>query len=160
MNSQRQQADHFDLLPFIAVLLCLLGFLLLVAMSVASLRLGSKEGWIVDNDMLKMERIPVLVEWDGSNLVIHRANDQRQTISISDDMQSSNLAAFCTEMSDQSATHYILFAVRPSGFGSFNYVANLFRKNDIRVGYEPIMQDRQVDLMTLQSNKLVQFSIP
>ena len=35
-----QQEDHFDLLPFIAILMCVLGTELLVTMSMAALSLG------------------------------------------------------------------------------------------------------------------------
>ena len=47
----RKSADHFDMLPFIAILMCTLGTLLLVTLSMAAVNLGpgagEKGGYVV-----------------------------------------------------------------------------------------------------------------
>jgi len=49
-NTQSAEQDHFDLLPFIAIMMCLLGALLLVTMSMAAINIGAGagagEGWV------------------------------------------------------------------------------------------------------------------
>lgn len=68
-----EDKDHFDLLPFIAILMCTLGCLLFVTLSVAALSIGPErgEGWIVARATAN-DKTPVLVEWDGTVAVLHR----------------------------------------------------------------------------------------
>jgi hypothetical protein len=70
---QFQDKDHFDLLPFIAILMCTLGCLLFVTLSVAALSIGPGrgEGWVPDKAE-GTQKTPVLVEWDGTVAVLHR----------------------------------------------------------------------------------------
>lgn len=85
----QEGSDHFDLLPFIAILMCVLGCLLLVtlSMSAISVGVGAGEGWLVPakgargpgNEGIPSvagetvaEKTPILIEWDGTTAVIHR----------------------------------------------------------------------------------------
>ena len=43
-NTQLAEQDHFDLLPFIAIMMCLPGTLLLVTMSMAAINIGAGAG--------------------------------------------------------------------------------------------------------------------
>jgi hypothetical protein len=91
-NSANECGDHFDLLPFIAILMCVLGCLLLVTLSMAAVcvGVGAGEGWTpVANPQTPITRpgagregipgsdpvankIPILIEWDGTTAIIHR----------------------------------------------------------------------------------------
>ncbi len=48
MQQSDMDSDHFDLLPFISILMCVLGCLLLVTISMASLTMGldAGEAWL------------------------------------------------------------------------------------------------------------------
>ena len=142
--------EHFDLLPFIGLLMCVLGVLLFVTLSVAALAIGPNvaEGWLPQNDPDR-KKIPILVEWDGSSAVIHKDNRQTTLAALSEEKRSptAEFRAFIDEMVAIRSTHYVLFAVRPSGFGSFNIVADEFRDRRVDVGYEPIPQDKPVRLL-------------
>ena len=156
--------DHFDLLPFIAILMSVLGCLLLVTLSIAALSVGPGvgEGWVPDGDgcLAAGSRKPVLVEWDGLKGVVHvdggkRSFDWSEETTRwmapphgpSTGQQSSDVSEFVELMEDRRTTHYVLFAVRPSGFGNFNQLAHRFRTRDIVVGYEPIEQDKPIRLI-------------
>lgn len=64
MSVRKNSSDeHFDLLPFIGLLMCVLGVLLFVTLSVAALALGpnASEGWLpLEADNKK--KTPILVE--------------------------------------------------------------------------------------------------
>jgi hypothetical protein len=150
--------DHFDLLPFIAILMCFLGSLLLVTLCVASMNLGpgAGEGWIPATSTNKMTKIPVLVEWDGEKATVHR-RERRQVIEMGANVRNwflrssgafanPEMMALSQEMASRNETHYILFAVRPSGFGNFQTLGYEFRTNGVTVGYEPIEQTKPVRL--------------
>lgn len=160
--------DHFDLLPFIAILMCVLGCLLLVTMSMAALSIGpgAGEGWIPvrSGGSSQASKIPILIEWDGDIAVFHLKGKREgvkwtglQRIRLSDGTwislqteQGNNNDEFNKLMdviTDQKATHYALIAVRPSGFKSFRFFSYEFRNRDITIGYEPIPQERLVRLL-------------
>ena len=49
-NTGSAEQDHFDPLPFIAIMMCLPGTLLLVTMSMAAIDVGAGEGWVPTPD--------------------------------------------------------------------------------------------------------------
>src|SRR5580692_7467236 len=74
------QEDHFNLLPFIAILLCVLGTELLVTMSMAtiSLGVGAVEGWVQDKDPAHATKNPTLIEWDGKTATVQRQDQDEK----------------------------------------------------------------------------------
>lgn len=180
--------DHFDLLPFIAILMCVLGCLLLVTvtMSAVTMGIGAGEAWIpasaVKGKATTRERPdlpeglqdaragtlpatrPVLVEWDGSRAWIHQDGrkieaswqEGESKIAVIDgriarqangklDVELQRLIDF---LESHRQTHYVLFAVRPSGFENFMEFADEFRQRKINIGYEPIQQGKPVQLQS------------
>jgi len=141
------------MLPFIGLLMCVLGVLLFVTLSVAALAMGPnvKEGWLPLDDAIR-GKTPILVEWDGTNAVIHRGNQKASVLLYltSNSSITPEFSAFVTEMERKRKTDYVLFAVRPSGFGNFQILADEFRNKRVDIGYEPITQDRAVRLMGRQ----------
>jgi hypothetical protein len=144
-------SEHFDMLPFIGLLMCVLGVLLFVTLSVAALAMGPnvKEGWL-PLDAQDRKKVPILVEWDGESAVIHAENQSKliETFLDSNDKNTPELSNFVTKMIAKRKTHYVLFAVRPSGFKNFQILADKFREKKVDVGYEPIPQDKNVRLLT------------
>lgn len=159
-------SDHFDLLPFIAILMCMLGCLLLVTISIAAISIGptAGEGWIPTSDPNQTSKIPILIEWDGATAIVHRNGRKKevkwggssQRIKLGDtwlNLGSENKEAnsefnkLLDELAVQRATHYALFAVRQSGFDSFFRFSEAFRERKIDVGYEPIHQKKAVRLL-------------
>lgn len=134
--------------------MCVLGVLLFVTLSVAALALGpnAKEGWLpLEADNKK--KIPILVEWDGTSAVIHMGKQLKSIQAFTDlgGKSTPELTSFVAEMTAKQKTHYVLFAVRPSGFKDFELLADEFREKKVDVGYEPIPQEKHVRL--LQSSK-------
>jgi hypothetical protein len=145
-----QQEDHFDLLPFIAILLCVLGTELLVTMSMAtiSLGVGVGEGWIATRDPTRPTKNPVLIEWDGQTAVIHRRGGRESlAVSFQGNDTPPELRPLLEEMSKRRATDYALFAVRPTGFENYYRLASEFKDRQVDVGYEPIEQGKSVRLV-------------
>jgi len=163
--SQTADREHFDMLPFIAILMCTLGCLLYVTLIVASLCIGpgAGEGWIPVYGKDQPRKIPMLLEWDGRAVTVHRNGsrervpwDGLQEVQQPDGSEAftsngvddaSPLGGILAELDRQKETHYALFAVRPSGFETFNLLANEFRQRGIDIGYEPIEEDRPVRLL-------------
>lgn len=177
MRTQKS-ADHFDLLPFIAILMCILGCLLLVTMSTAALQMGpaAGEGWIPTKDSQFGAKIPVLIEWDGANLLMHNNRGQEKikwtapktieigglTLQTEHDTSDENpsLNRLLDDLETRKATHYALFAVRPSGFAQFNLMAYDFKKRKIDIGYEPLAQVKSVRLLPEKTTNTLQLTTP
>ena len=138
------------MLPFISILMCTLGCLLLVTMSMAMINIGPAvgEGWrLEETSSAGTRKKPVLVEWDGKTAVIHR--DDRAAAVPGDTIPFSILKDF----ENKRDSEYVLIAVRPTGFENFNQFTEQFRKLNISVGYEPIAQSRRVRLIEGGSSK-------
>ena len=156
-------SDHFDLLPFIAILMCLLGSLLLITMSMAAINIGPVQGWIPSKDVNETTKTPLLVEWDGQTMTIqypagfkqiYLGREYMDWFDSDVNFKSPEMLDFLKEMKDCNSTSYVLFAVRPSGFGNFQILANKFTTKKIDIGYEPIDQGKPVRLKTQQKDKL------
>lgn len=154
--------EHFDLLPYVAILLCVMGCLLLVTLAYSAISLGtdSPEGWIISNDGQRSMPKPVLIEWDGKLATVHRGKS-KETFQWLDDRSvnadgspvgrtelTTEMKSLLDEFERQKASHYALFAVRPSGFDSYAAFSNSFRRRGIRVGAEPVAQQRAIHLLT------------
>src|ERR1700750_1856134 len=103
------QAEHFDMLPFIGLLMCVLGVLIFVTLSVAALAMGPnvKEGWLPLDDDIR-DKSPTLVEWDGTNAVIHRG-DQTNSVLVHSKSNSAitpEFSTFVTEMERKRESDY------------------------------------------------------
>lgn len=161
--------DHFDLLPFIAILMCMLGCLLLVTISIAALSMGpgAGEGWMLMVDSKSAVKKPILIEWDGAIAIFHwqnqmlkvkwtpsrhiRIGDAWYSVKSDSDADNAEFNKLLDELTDLRQTHYPLFAVRPSGFTNFGEFAGAFRSRKIDVGYEPILQEKSVRLLREKS---------
>lgn len=161
--------DHFDLLPFIAILMCVLGCLLLVTMSIAALSIGPGlgEGWIPGAADRAATKVPVLIEWDGKTATVQRdgtrtelawapverlhatidGRDVELTTEHAPDPARAAFDTFVDELARQRDTHYALLAVRPSGFKNYGQFAFEFRRRRITLGSEPIDQQKSVRLL-------------
>jgi len=141
--------DHFDLLPFISVLMTTLGCLFLITLTIAALYLGAsaKEGWIPDTSSKAMAKKPILVEWDGVTAIFHLGKRKVAGKWQPRGGRDPEFDAAMKELIDARSTHYALIAVRPSGFETFRGLIQQFRDRRVEIGYEPIAQDRSVRLL-------------
>lgn len=164
--------DHFDLLPYISILMCVLGTLLLVTLGFAALSIGPGvgEGWIVTPAPGVRAKTPLLVEWDGEFATFHgeggparaawleetppgAGSERGRDASLRTRTRTAEMLRLISILESRRSTDYALFAVRPSGFDSFRAFVHDFRKKGIDVGYEPIGQSRSVKLLRVEGTK-------
>ena len=157
LSRPRPNQEHFDLLPFIAIMMIVLAVLLFITMTMASLNVGAgaAEGWIPTKTQGTNNKIPILVEWDGQTAIIQKPSGHRRVVlgkeitrwlSSEGRFRNGEMREFSSEMTLQRNTHYVLFAVRPSGFRNFQALASAFRHAGVNVGYEPIEQSKRIQL--------------
>jgi len=141
----RPEADYFDLFPFISILVCTLGCLLMVTMSVVALSLGpgATEIWQIEG---AANKLPTLIEWDGDIITIHPGRVRVAFGAASDNggRNDSPFGRLVERIRQNRGREYIFVAVRPSGFGNLEALLTLLQRQGINAGYEPIEQDRSV----------------
>lgn len=158
-DSSQEMNDHFDLLPFVAILLCVLGCLLFITLSIAGLSLTRPKTGVY---VAGQDKKPILVEWGQNNTTIQK-NGKRiaiiwtaaqwnklkhaDMISLDELRLPKVLQETINDVSAQSSTQYIFFTVRPSGFETF---AQIYRKckekHNIDIGYYPIAENENVEI--------------
>jgi hypothetical protein len=164
MSHGTTDREHFDMLPFIAILMCTLGSLLYVTLIVASLCIGPGAGigWIPVYKEGQPHKVPVLIEWDGKVATVHRdgkrvrvawdgLEEVTEESGHGDRGAAASLGEILSDLAARRETHYALFAVRPSGFENFQLFAHQFRQLQIDIGYEPMGEDRPVRLLPPRS---------
>jgi len=150
MSGRESHEDHFDLLPFIAILLCVLGTELLVTISMATIGVGvgAAEGWIPAQSKSRAAKTPVLIEWDGDAAIVHRRGTrERLPLVFKGEETPAVLEPLLDELKADRNSRYALVAVRPSGFRNYSRLLAEFRVLDITVGFEPIEQEKPVRLV-------------
>ena len=135
-----------DLMPFMAILMCFLGALVIIAVTVVMLSvLYPQEVWRLGLAGEK-PRTPIVVEWDGVNITIHPERVQ-VPVAIALDEDGKNASPFgrlLEEIIAQRDEKFLFIIVRPTGFSTFKPFLDLLNEHDINVGYQPMLPDQRI----------------
>jgi hypothetical protein len=158
-RKRNTQTDHFDLLPFVAILMSTLGCLLFITLSIASVNLTVPTVGLAPTGESKT---PVLIDWRKGISTVSRKGAAASVIPWSDAQWSvlentnasnagkadlpSKLNAALQEISSDPKHTYALFAVRPSGFAAFSAMHAICQQRNIDVGYYPVGEKDKVKL--------------
>jgi hypothetical protein len=156
--------EHFELLPFINILMCTLGCLLLIALSMASLSLSSAgETWNPTSGNGGPPKQAVLLVWDGGTVIAQidqnricaawPSEDGADAEACPHDTRRGTFDQVMDYLRDHREDHYALIAVRPSGFAKFVFLRRKLTEENIDIGYEPIDQKKDVRLGTVEGQK-------
>ena len=153
MKSPEATSDHFDLLPFISILMCVLGCLLLVtiSMSAISIGAGAAESWTPQalgvEGKVAPPKEPILVEWDGkiATFQLPKRSVRGEWSEASPKGNPAFQGALKTAVLRKDRS-YLMVAARPSGFATLLPLLDVLRESGLEVGYEPVEQARAVTL--------------
>jgi len=153
VSSREATTDHFDLLPFISILMCVLDCLLLVtiSMSAISMGAGATEAWSTHGLGVAGKTVPskepILVDWDGKVATFQLpTRDLRGEWSAEKPEGTPAFQGALKNVEARKASSYLLVAVRPSGFATLLPLLDVLRTTGLDVGYEPVEQGRAVAL--------------
>jgi len=147
MRRRAKWRAEVDLFPFLDGLSCALGVLMMIAISLICGRVTNvPEEWLPG----PMESEPVLVIWDGSQVIVDSQAGQTSVpwseAREGDGHNGSAFGQILDEVASSSGGLYILVAVRPSGFANYRDLAELIDGRGIELGHWPVQQDKQVSL--------------
>jgi hypothetical protein len=141
-SHRRRPAQTVELFPFLAVLACVIGTLVLLVILVTSGLLGSTRSVSLvgtsgpgHNSALR----PRYVEITGSGVILHPGKEVVPTGQIG--RGNTALARLLREVAANRAEEYIIVALRPSGYPYFDDVRDQVEGKGIKIGYEPIDED-------------------
>jgi biopolymer transport protein ExbD len=147
-----RKAIELELFPFLSVLVCTIGTLILLIIVVTAQILGNQRQVTIvaksENGQNKSKN-PRYIECQKDGIIIHPSQKfvSRQEIGIS----NSVLEKLLVEMSERREREYLIIAVRPDGIDVFKEVRRLVEQKNIDIGFEPIDEGWRLKLKDLPS---------
>jgi hypothetical protein len=135
----RRQAELF---PFLAVLACMIGTLILIIIVVTSGVLGSKRSITLiarDDGGRNTTLQPHYVEVRGDGVLLHPGMEFVAADDV--DRGDTALRLLLRQVQAHRDTEYVIVAVRPDGFALFDDVRDEVEGRGIQIGYEPVDAD-------------------
>ncbi|NEP14454.1 MAG: hypothetical protein F6K14_30520 [Symploca sp. SIO2C1] len=141
-RSISRQTNNVELFPFLSVLVCTIGTLVLLIIVASSQILSSQSEVAIiarGEDGNNQSKNPHYIECREDGIIIHPS---QEFVSNQDITQpGSGLTKLIVQVSSRKEQEYVIVAVRPNGFKVFEQVRTLLEQADIDIGFEPIDQD-------------------
>jgi hypothetical protein len=152
-------AQHVNLFPMFNLLLCTLGVLIFILITVTIISMGAGKTIAITPAGLVggagQDKKAVYLEWTGTDIVAHPSRDAtrlgrdlraietwRETFEYLDSaLEGTTADRLIENVAGSSGKQYIIVLVRPSGFQSFIGLRGYIESKGIEIGYEPIEQD-------------------
>lgn len=128
-----------ELFPFLSVLACTIGTLILLIIVVSTETLSDNpEVTIIakSEDGLNKQKQPRYIECKGDGVVIYPSEIFVPLAQLN--QANSPLLKLIAEVKEKQDQEYVIVAVRPSGIEVFQQVRELIETEGIDIGYEPI----------------------
>lgn len=129
-----------ELFPFLSVLACTIGSLILLIIVVSTESLSDKREVtiIAENEEggLNRKKQPRYIECQEDGVIIYPNETFVHTDKL--DQPDSALIKLIEEVKEKQDQEYVIVAVRPSGIDVFQQVRELIETEGIDIGYEPI----------------------
>ncbi len=131
-----------DLFPFLAVLACVIGTLVLLVILVTSGVLGSRRSITLvalTSEGRNVRLRPHYVEVDVAGVTLHPGGLFVAAADLG--RRDTPLASLLAEVARKRDREYIIVALRPGGYRHFDRVRAQVENRGIEIGYEPIDED-------------------
>jgi hypothetical protein len=141
-RSPARSGAQAELFPFLAVLACMIGTLILIVIVVTTGVLGEKRSITLvarDDWGRNLTLRPHYVEVRGDGVIIHPGMEfvSRDEVGARD----TALRRLLSDVEARRQTDYVIVAVRPDGFELFDAVRDQVEGRGIQIGYEPVDAD-------------------
>lgn len=131
-----------ELFPFLAVLACVIGTLVLLVILVTSGVLGSRRSitLVAHSDAGQNARlVPHYVEVTGDGVILHPGREFVPMSRVGG--RNTPLAHLLAKVARKRDREYVIVALRPSGYPHFSRVRQQVENRGIQIGYEPIDEE-------------------
>jgi hypothetical protein len=143
-RSYSRQFIEVELFPFLSILACTIGSLILIIIVLTTqLYTSQKEVTIVaraEKETGKSRgKSPRYIECRNNGIIIHPDGELVPIKNLEN--QNSPLKTLLNEVKEKRDREYLIVAVRPDGIEVFKKVRDLIETQGIDIGYEPIDKD-------------------
>lgn len=131
-----------ELFPFLSVLACTIGSLILLIIVVSTETLNDNpEVTIIAKSQagINQKKQPRYIECKEDGIIIYPSQEFVSKTKMK--KPNSPLTKFINEVKKNKDKEYIIVAVRPSGIEVFDTLRDLIMAEEIDIGYEPIDED-------------------
>ena len=128
-----------ELFPFLSILACTIGTLILLIIVLTTQALQQQEVVIVakeEGQGINASKSPRYIECRANGVVLHPSETFVPKNELTD--PNSPLQKMLAEIKANRDREYLIVALRPNAIDVFNQVRNLVEKENIDIGYEPI----------------------
>ncbi len=128
-----------ELFPFLSVLACMIGTLILIIIVVTSGVLGSKRSITLvarDDGGRNLTLQPHYVEVRGDGVVLHPGLEFVPAADVG--RANTPLRRLLRQVRERRDAEYVIVALRPDGFALFDEVRDQVEGQGVQIGYEPI----------------------
>lgn len=129
---------ELELFPFLSVLACTIGSLILLIIVISTETLNSNpEVTIIakTEQGVNQKKQPRYIESKKEGIVLYPSQELIPRNQLN---KSQKLADFLQEIKRNKDKEYVIVAIRPTGIETFEEVREIIEKEEIDIGYEPI----------------------
>jgi biopolymer transport protein ExbD len=138
---------QLNLFPFLSVLACTIGVLILLVIVLTTQLLGENKQITI---LLKTDsnetqaKVPTYIECRAGGVVLYPSQEF-----VSEDDLTNSYSPFqklLEKLAEQRDTSYLIVAIKPSGMEVFEEVRDLVEAANIDLGFEPIAENWQLQV--------------
>lgn len=142
-----KKAIETELFPFLSVLACTIGTLIMMIVAISSQQIGAQQQVKIiarTEAGTNQTKVPRYIECRADGVVIYPNLEFIPIQSIN--QPGSPLSQLIAQMSLQRDREYLIVAVRPDGIEVFKQVRQLVEQQGIDIGYEPLDAGWELDI--------------
>lgn len=142
----RTKHTDVELFPFLSILACTIGTLILLIIVLTTQALDPQEVTIVakEGQGVNQSKTPRYIECRDDGIVLHPSQTFVPRADIKD--SDSPLRQLIKEVKANKENEYLVVVLRPNGIDMFNQVRNLVESEGIDIGYEPIEYGLELEI--------------
>lgn len=138
---RRKQQTEVELFPFLSVLACTIGTLILLIIVLTTQALEPQEAVIVaktdeNSRGSNQNKTPIYIEARENGFILHPSKDFAPRADLYD--EQSALRQTIAKLEANKDKEYLILILRPDGLEMFNKARELVQKQGIDIGYEPL----------------------
>jgi biopolymer transport protein ExbD len=142
-NTSRKQHAEVELFPFLSVLACTIGTLILLIVVLTTQSLEPQEAVVVakiDQDSQSQgsnkDKSPLYIECRQDGFILHPQKEFAPRADLYD--EKSTLRKTIAELKKNKDKQYLIVILRPDGLEMFDKIRELVAEEGIDIGYEPL----------------------
>ncbi|VEP12406.1 conserved hypothetical protein [Hyella patelloides LEGE 07179] len=138
-RSISRKHTEIELFPFLSILACTIGTLILLIIVLTTQALNQQEVAIVakeEESGVNASKSPRYIECRSEGIVLYPSEEFVPIDQLQD--PNSPLQQLIAEVKANKDSEYLIVALRPNAIDVFNQVRAILEKEEIDIGYEPI----------------------